>query len=197
MPLKIEELVGQLAGRFMQGVRPNDPVTRVYANIVRLFGEHALTRWSAISAAGMRCGQHVQIHPITGQPGPCHALAAGPCLACGRTVCMMHAHANPQDGSLICNECVLEARRQRGTAPPPQPGPPNNDYQERLRYLGVLELGPEATMDEIRRAYRKLARDHHPDGKKGRAKERAEVRMRELNVAYHWLMNKEAPYAAA
>ena len=198
MPMKLEELVGHVAGRFVQGLRPSDPITRVYANILRRFGEHALSKWASVSGAGVRCALHLQAHPMTGRPGICAAFAAGCCVACQRTVCLMHALAGAADGTLICHGCVADARVQKGapaSAQPPQPA--ENDYQERLRYLAVLECGPDAVLADIKRAYKRLAREHHPDGKTGRAQERAEARMRDLNVAYHWLMDKGAAYAAA
>ena len=49
-------------------------------------------------------------------------------------------------------------------------------------YYAVLELTPEASEAEIRAAYRRLVRHHHPDLHPHRAD--AEARMRALNEAY-------------
>jgi len=54
-------------------------------------------------------------------------------------------------------------------------------------------LGESATDDEVREAYRRLAREHHPDTKRtARTRERAEKRMRELNEAYSFLTQRRA-----
>lgn len=51
-------------------------------------------------------------------------------------------------------------------------------------YYGVLEVGRAATGDEIRAAYRRLAREHHPDANPGPD---AEARMRRINEAWETL----------
>lgn len=54
---------------------------------------------------------------------------------------------------------------------------------------GVLGLTRSASEDEIRKAYRKLAREHHPDVNPG--KPEAEERFKQLAAAYDVLSNKE------
>jgi curved DNA-binding protein CbpA len=54
-------------------------------------------------------------------------------------------------------------------------------------YYGVLELHPEATEEEIRRAYRRLALRWHPDRNAGDA--RAEERFKEISEAYAVLID--------
>lgn len=49
-------------------------------------------------------------------------------------------------------------------------------------YFAVLEIGPGASEQEIRAAYRRLARRYHPDLHPERAD--AEQRLKELNAAY-------------
>ena len=51
-------------------------------------------------------------------------------------------------------------------------------------YYEVLGVGRSATADEIRRAYRKLARQHHPDINR---EDGAEERFKEINEAYEVL----------
>ncbi|MDP2638907.1 MAG: DnaJ domain-containing protein [Candidatus Azambacteria bacterium] len=53
-------------------------------------------------------------------------------------------------------------------------------------YYEVLGLNKTATVEEIKRAYRKLAHQHHPDKNKGEDK-----KFKEINEAYQILGNKE------
>ena len=59
-----------------------------------------------------------------------------------------------------------------------------------------MQLDADADPDEIKQAFRELARKHHPDGKSGKAQERAATRMKEINAAYTWL-TKHSEEAAA
>ncbi len=59
-------------------------------------------------------------------------------------------------------ERAFEAAKTR-SARAGQPIPQMDPRLARLRWLRTLELGPEATEDEIRGAYRKLMRKYHPD----------------------------------
>ena len=54
-------------------------------------------------------------------------------------------------------------------------------------YYAALGLGPEATEDEIRRTYRRLALECHPDRNPGNP--RAEERFKEISEAYAVLMD--------
>jgi DnaJ-class molecular chaperone len=58
-------------------------------------------------------------------------------------------------------------------------------------YYEVLGVGKNATPDEIKQAYRKLAREHHPDMAKEGDKEAAEKRFKEINEAYQVLGDTE------
>jgi curved DNA-binding protein len=58
-------------------------------------------------------------------------------------------------------------------------------------YYEVLGVARGATEDEIKKAYRKLARKHHPDFNKDDAKA-AEAKFKEISAAYAVLSNKEA-----
>ncbi|MCH7760315.1 molecular chaperone DnaJ [candidate division TA06 bacterium] len=62
-------------------------------------------------------------------------------------------------------------------------------------YYETLGIGRNATEDEIKSAYRRLARKHHPDMNRDNPKE-AEEKFKELSEAYEVLMdsNKRATY---
>ena len=56
-------------------------------------------------------------------------------------------------------------------------------------YYAVLGVSKDASKDEIKRAYRKLAQKHHPDANKGDAS--AEARFKEISEAYALLSNED------
>lgn len=59
------------------------------------------------------------------------------------------------------------------------------DYKD---YYKILHIGKEVSQDEIKRAYRKLARKFHPDVNKSPD---AEARFKEINEAYEVLKDEE------
>lgn len=58
-----------------------------------------------------------------------------------------------------------------------------------LDYYVILEVTPEATDEEIKRSYRKLALKYHPDRNQGN--KAAEEKIREINAAYEILGDPE------
>lgn len=58
-----------------------------------------------------------------------------------------------------------------------------------LDYYATLEVTPQASDEEIKRAYRKLALKYHPDRNQGN--KQAEEKIREINAAYEVLGNPE------
>src|SRR5262245_65695235 len=56
-------------------------------------------------------------------------------------------------------------------------------------FYEVLGVTRDATPDEIKRAYRKAAREHHPDANDGDPQ--AEARFKELSVAYEVLSDPD------
>lgn len=58
----------------------------------------------------------------------------------------------------------------------------------------ILGVSPDASEEEIKRAYRKLAKQYHPDLNPGNAE--AARKMQEINAAYEQLQNPKARNAA-
>lgn len=68
---------------------------------------------------------------------------------------------------------------------------------KRERYLQVLELSPAADSGMIRRAYRQLVKQYHPDkfaadGHTAEERKVASIKMRQINEAYDWLQANPA-----
>jgi hypothetical protein len=61
--------------------------------------------------------------------------------------------------------------------------------REEMRALAVLDLEPDVEFNEVRSAYRRLAKEHHPDLKQGDSE--AEKRFREIQAAYDVLKSAE------
>lgn len=70
------------------------------------------------------------------------------------------------------------------------PAPPQDAALDRLRALGATDLGSDFTPDELRRAYRVLARTYHPDRFQGltpEAQARLAASFAEVTEAYRLL----------
>ena len=57
-------------------------------------------------------------------------------------------------------------------------------------YYDLLDVGRDATPDELKRAYRRKAREHHPDANPG--DDQAEARFKEISEAYAVLSDENA-----
>jgi hypothetical protein len=191
--MNIEQLIGHVAGRFAQGMRPDDPSTRRYAEALKNLAEHALTKWLAVSAAGMVCGSELR-HKRTGAAKRCGAPAAGSCVVCNRATCIDHAMVSPSDGRLICHGCVMAVASSYSG----QPDEARAQSEARIRgALRTLGLEPGATVDEIRAAHKELAKRHHPDRQPPSERADAERFMKTVNEAYSILVRHYEREAAA
>ncbi|MBW1732595.1 MAG: J domain-containing protein [Deltaproteobacteria bacterium] len=56
-------------------------------------------------------------------------------------------------------------------------------------YYGILGVSPDASEEEIKKAYRSLAKRYHPDRNRGNPA--SEERLKEINEAYDILGDKE------
>lgn len=65
-------------------------------------------------------------------------------------------------------------------------------------YRMILQCGPDAGPTEIKKAYRRLARANHPDFFPEECRPVQEMKMKEINIAYDFLLGEaERPGAAA
>ena len=58
-------------------------------------------------------------------------------------------------------------------------------------YYKVLGIEKNASNEDIKKAYRKLAKEWHPDKKKNSSKEEAEQKFKEISEAYVVIQIKE------
>jgi hypothetical protein len=209
--MNLESFFQSVVGRMAQGVRPNDPVSRMYAVMLRRYAEHALSQWSAISASGLRCAILTRNdNPMRGPAGQvaCTMPAAGPCIACGNLVCLRHALASADDGSLFCKACVQHHTGAGFADPEPGPGPgaaadsepepPGTQEVLREQYLDRLGLPPTATLADVKRQFKQLSRKFHPDVLRREPPARRaqlEARYKGMTQAYHWLIEHYAEAA--
>jgi len=59
----------------------------------------------------------------------------------------------------------------------------------------LLGLGEKATLSEIKKAYRRLSKKHHPDVKKSSKQKAEKIAMHELTEAYQKLLHYCADYS--
>jgi hypothetical protein len=196
--MNIRQLIGAVVGGIGGDVRTGNPHADHYVSYLATMVEQALTRWESVGKAGVRCrimtrgGSHDEL---------CGAPAISGCMACGTTVCLNHAFLSPQ--GVLCFACADEliaaknpsARRERDRGRPfgfvdPEEG--ETDAEKRRRYLGVLGLGEKADDDQIRVAFRHLAKKYHPDRAPEGRKAAAERKFKEIQAAYDWLLRERS-----
>lgn len=197
--------IAGLVGQASRGVRTSNPVADYYTRYVGALLERALGSWSAVHSAGVKCD--LELQGRMGERVVCQAPAIGACMVCGKTVCVGHALVSPEQ--LLCLGCAYAAKAVLHKLPPEEPSyratrppwdardeapfgfvddEPNEDQKLRVKHLSTLGLSDDATGDEIKEAYRRLARANHPDrAKTDEQRARREAKLKQLNDAYQWL----------
>jgi len=69
-----------------------------------------------------------------------------------------------------------------------------HEWAEIKAAADLLGLGEKASLAEIKKAYRRLSRKHHPDVQNSGKKQIEEIAMHELNEAYQTLLGYCAAY---
>lgn len=185
MPVDPQLWISQIAGRFIQGVRPSDPLFRYYQEILTRFASHVVGPFSATGAAGVTCTVQLQGRASCGEP------AAGSCAICSQGVCLRHGCVWIEDGSIVCGNCVapLYTELEADTG--------HEVDARRGHHLKVLGFEPDAAPNDIdiRRAYKKLVAKYHPDKfarKSPRAQAAAHRKLQAINEAFHALQRRRA-----
>ena len=63
------------------------------------------------------------------------------------------------------------------------------EWSEIKAAAGLLGLGDKASLAEIKKAYRRLSKKHHPDVQKSPKQKTGEIAMHELTEAYQTLLD--------
>jgi len=102
-------------------------------------------------------------------------------LSTGNGVCIL--------GSELKSEmrCLLQFDPESWKEPEPAPPEEKHPLSEEQQWFAVLELDAYASLAEVKRRYRMLARQFHPDHHRNgslEAQHAAEERMKAINEAY-------------
>ena len=115
----------------------------------------------------------------------CHicGLKAVPlqCQNCGQYGCLDHAWMNAKRAQAICDSCVVEAF---GTEDEPE-----EDMPAGWDPWAELGVGPEASFEDVKRAFRRKALQCHPD--KGGTPERFKELKRAYDAIVKLMSNEE------
>lgn len=209
--MDLRTVIAGLVGTASKGVRVS-PLADYYTRYVGALLERALTGWASVHAAGIRCA--IELEGPLGDRNECGAPAIGACMVCGKPVCVGHALVSPEH--ILCLGCAYAAKRLIQLYPPepaaesyrakrpPWEQPASSPFgfvdsereteerRQRARHLSVLGLGEDATPNDVKEAYRRLARANHPDRAKTDEQRKArERKLKELNDAYERLVKRQ------
>jgi len=183
---------GQIFEQFFgQGSDVGDTSAELWGQIRRwtsTFGRAALQKWAWQIAKREGCDH------VTLRGRRCRHVAVTSCESCGQIVCLGHAFVS-SDAVAVCRMCVEEIvdTEVADEEPDEQRASTPSEVVEALKVMG---LGPEASWQDVTRAFRKLTAEHHPDKfSDPKRKRRAEERFKKITAAYHQLQKHFAEAA--
>lgn len=189
MPV-LDDLFGSLFGGFSRGVPPL--VTEVLLPWANKVGVNALARWSPVVGSHIRCGLPYKL----GSPHMCANQAISGCGCCKAPVCLEHAMV-AGNADVVCLRCVNETFKiiQERIAKEPRPASRRVEDEasadagrEERKHLKVLGLDEDASLDEIKAAYRKLVAKSHPDKFPEDERKAATKKFLKIQAAYDFLV---------
>lgn len=210
MPGPLDGIFGAMFGSISERVAPViDNSLRPWAtNLAR----DAMKSWSPVLLAGLRCG--VPVSPTT--QIRCGAPAVSACICCGQPSCLHHALV-AQTAAVVCIKCVtaymallrdqggdhaaphapwvespFERGQPRQPPPPPHaPAAPVDAAALREKHLRTLGLDEDADDDDIRAAFKDMAKTWHPDRASEDQKARFTKKFLKIKAAYEYLCNNK------
>lgn len=150
----------------------------------------------------------------------CEKASSCECAICHAPFCIEHAMHAFQTADAVCLHCVNEYAafvEARGVLPGRAARAPVNPFAadgvgrkraeppsaedgiaaRRRACLKVLGLDDDATEDEIKAAFKNLAKKYHPDRASGEAaKKKAHSKFVQVSAAYEWLIKNGGRQAA-
>lgn len=162
-----------------------------FSALIGQFVRHA-GAWAAVSASGIKCT--IEKRLPDGSSASCQGGAIAACVVCHQPVCFNHSMIGPADGNVICFGCVgrlqneTNQRQSAGGNYTQSPFSQSQPEDKRKKYLGILGLNDPVSNEEIKSAFRMLAKKYHPDKHKAaNAKKAAEKKFKLINEAFSWL----------
>jgi hypothetical protein len=193
--MNFQQMIGAALSGIGGSVRTGHPEADRYARYMAKMLEQILTRWTTVGASGVLCHLAQQAEDGDRQ---CKSVAIGGCMACGSPVCIDHAFVSPRGA--LCYACVDEEIAKRNPDAKNDRGKPfgfvdpyANETEEdtRRRHLRTLRLADSADADDIKAAYKRLAKSYHPDRAPESERDAASKKLRGLNEAYEWLVRRK------